>query len=1052
MKDSKNSCLFGRMGFLQRLLFIALFSVLTIGVSAQNKTVSGTVTDSFGPVIGASVLVKGTTNGVITDMDGKFTLQNVPSNGTLQVSFVGYKTQDVSVAGKSIINVTLQEDTEMLDEVVVVGYGVQKKSDVTGAMVSVGAKELTSMPVKNAIEGMQGKAAGVDVTSSDRPGSVASMQIRGMRSMIKDDNGNYSGNSPLYVVDGIPLSSGGIEAINPQDIDKIDILKDASATAIYGSRGANGVVLITTKKGSSGRTTLSYSGTLTISNIHNDAKQMNSDEYITFRREAYRTAGQYNEDANGLVPNIEQDKTIFNASGDPTAWANIEKGWANGTWNGSLVPTTDWTGLVSKTGITHEHTLQASAGTEKAQSFFSFGYLKQEGTNKGQDYERFTAKIGTDIQATKWFKYGGSINGSWATQNYGYAGSGSRAANGIYAAANGMYPYAEPYDANGNWIYLPGGYTNVVNPVEEYKNVTDERTTLRVLGSFYGEMDFGKMWKPLDGLRFRLNFGPDFKEYRQGIYRLATSILQGTGKDSDKPYAKATKSQDLSYTLDALVYYDRTFGKHNIGATLLHSASSSRYEDYSMTAQGQTYDEQLWYAFGLNDLDAKSSKYSRTSMESYMVRLNYGFNDRYLLTLSGRWDGASQLAIGNKWDFFPSAALGWRIDQEEFLKDVSWISQLKLRLGVGTTGNAAVKAYGTTGEIAHVYYPFSNVYSSGYYASDFSLQSPPEMANPELGWEKTTQWNVGIDFSVLNNRLSGSIDLYTSTTKDLLLKRNILSITGYTSTFANVGKTANKGIDITLNSRNIETKDFTWNTSLTFSANRDEIKELVNGKQDDPNNSWFIGQPISVAYDYEKIGIWQTSDADLMAKYNANGSVYTYKAGDVRVRDVDGNNRISADEDRVVVGQYSPKWTAGMTNTLSYKGFELSFFIYSRWGFIMNGGAADVQGLYQSRKINYWTPENPSNEYPRPDYNNGGQPAHYSSMNYQDGSFIKMKNISLGYNFTPRMLKGTPFTALKVYAQAMDPFMIYRKCDFMDGDYRSSITNKSWVFGLNVSF
>lgn len=1038
---------------LHRILFVSLFAVMATMAFGQVRTISGVVIDNFNePIIGANVTVDGTSNGTITDIDGNFTLSVVPNNANLKVSYIGYITQTIAVGTTTTFRIVMVEDAQALDEVVVVGYGVQKKSDVTGAMASVSAKELTAMPVRNAIEGMQGKAAGVDVISSDRPGAVASMQIRGMRSMIKDSNGNYSGNNPLYVVDGIPLAAGGIEAINPQDIEAIDVLKDASATAIYGSRGANGVVLVTTKKGKSdGKTHLSYSGTLTITNINNHADYMNSSEYIDFRRQAYRTAGQYPENANGLVPDYETDKTIFNATGDPTAWANIEKGWVNGTWNGSLVPTTDWGDMVKRTGVTHEHNLQAMGGNDKMQTYFSFGYLKQEGTNKGQDYERYTAKVGSDIQATEWFKYGGSINGTWSTQNYGYAGSGSRAANGIYAAALGMYPYAQPYDAEGNWIYLPGGYTNVVNPIGEHEKVTDERKTLRVLGSFYGELDFGKMLRPLDGLKFRINFGPDFREYRQGIYRLGSSILQGTGKETDKSYAKATKSQNISYTLDELVYYDKKFGVHNLGLTLLHSASLNRFEDYSMTAQGQEYDSQLWYAFQLNNLDAKSSGYRKSTLESYMVRLNYGFDERYLLTVSGRWDGASQLSKGHKWEFFPSAALAWRIDQESFIKDISWVNQFKARLGVGTTGNAAVAAYDTQGGIAHVYYPFGSSYASGYYASDFALANPPKMANKSLTWEKTTQWNLGIDFSLLGSRLNGSIDVYTSKTNDLLLARNILSLTGYTSTVANVGKTSNKGIDISLNSRNIETQDFSWTSNLTFSANKDKIEELANGKQDDLNNKWFIGQPIAVAYDYEKIGIWQTSDAALMDKYNEKGSVYTYRAGDVKVRDVNGDGAITTD-DRVVIGQYTPKWTAGLTNTFNYKGVELSFFIYSRWGFIMDGGAADVQGVYMSRKIDYWTPENPTNAYPRPDYNNGGQPYHYSSMNYQDGSFIKMKNISLGYYLPVNLLKGTPLSSVKIYAQAMDPFMIYRKCKFMDGDYRSTVTNRSWVFGLNVSF
>ncbi|MGE4587729.1 MAG: SusC/RagA family TonB-linked outer membrane protein, partial [Mangrovibacterium sp.] len=577
---------------------------------------------------------------------------------------------------------------------------------------------------------------------------------------------------------------------------------------------------------------------------------------------------------------------------------------------------------------------------------------------------------------------------------------------------------------------------------EEYKNVTDERKTLRALGSFFAEL------KIMDGLRYRFNFGPDFREYRQGVFRTAASILQGTGNGVN--YASATKSQDFSYTLDNLIYYDKSFRQHKIGLTLLQTASEYRYEDYSMTAEDLEWDEQQWYAFGLNDLTRKSSSFSKNTLTSYMARVNYSFADKYLVTASGRWDGASQLAEGNKWDFFPSVALGWRISQEPFMQDVSWVNQLKVRFGAGTTGNAAIDAYGTQGAIAHIFYPFYSTYESGYYASDYMLKEPPKMANKDLGWEKTTQYNFGVDFSVLNNRISGTMDFYKSNTTDLLMDMSILSLTGYTSTYANVGETSNRGLDITLNTRNIVRHGFQWDTNLTFAWNKVKIEELAYGKEDDITNNWFIGEDINVAYDYEKIGIWQTADATEMAKYNANG--HTYEAGDIKVRDLNNDDTIDPNNDRKVLGSYNPKWIGGMTNTFTYKDFELSFFIYARWGFLMDGGAADMQGLYQSRDIDYWTTDNPTNAYPKADYNNGGQPLYYSAMNYQKGSFIKMRNISLGYNLPKPVASSFGISNAKVYVQAINPFMIYSDCDFMDGDVRSSVYNKSWVFGLSVNF
>ena len=429
---------------LRQLMFLFMVVLCTSSAMAQKK-VTGTIVDAAGePIIGASVMVKGTSNGSVTDFDGNFTINNVPEDATLVFSYVGYRTQNLSARGKSNFQISLEEDKQLLDEVVVVGYGVQRKSDVTGALTRVGEKELNSKPVNNAFEALQGKAAGVDITTSERPGTVGSIAIRGQRSIS-------AGQGPLYVVDGVPLQSGGIEALNPRDIESIDILKDASSTAIYGSRGANGVVLVTTKRGQEGKLQLSYNGSLTFEKIVDKSPAMNASDYITWRRWAY-----YNQSPDkytpGDQPTQEQDKNFF--GGDDTALANVMKGWAGGSWDGSKVTDTDWTDIVTQTGLTQEHTISARGGTKNVAGFVSFGYLRNEGTQKGQTYERYNFSASADIQGTKWFKTGGSFNASYGIQQYGYskAYGTSSGPTDLYGAAKAILRYTLPYDENGDII------------------------------------------------------------------------------------------------------------------------------------------------------------------------------------------------------------------------------------------------------------------------------------------------------------------------------------------------------------------------------------------------------------------------------------------------------------------------------------------------------------------------------------------------------------------------------------------------------------------------
>ncbi|MFG6686720.1 SusC/RagA family TonB-linked outer membrane protein [Mariniflexile sp. HNIBRBA6329] len=1041
-----------------KYLTFAAFMLLCGVFYAQEKSITGQVKDASGiPLPGVNVLIKNTTKGAQTDFDGNFTINGKPGD-VLVISYIGMKTTEITVGSTSNYNITLQEDASQLDEVIVVGYGTQKKSDVTGSIVSVSSEELMDRPVNNVFEALQGKAAGVDITSSERPGNIGSVRIRGNRSLS-------AGNSPLYVVDGIPLlSSSAIETLNPRDIESIEVLKDASSTAIYGSRGANGVIIVTTKQGKVGRFSLDYSGTVTTSNIVNLSPSMSAADFIEFRRWA-----AYNLDPNTYAhpdsPTFENDRTIFDSGLDgQTSRDNVLRGWENGSWDPSKVVNTDWTDFVNKTSITTEHSISASGGTEKMKAYGSFGYLNNEGTQKGQSYDRYTTKFSTEIKPTDWFTLSGTMNVSWSEQNVGYSTLGGRSVSGsIYGAANTIYNMAVPYDSDGNLVINPGGESTTYTIIDEWKKSTQINQTMRALGSFSAAFDIGNIVKPLEGLSYKINFGPDFRHNRGGAYIDGSSAHRIISDGSEGPsYASLSNNRDFSWTLDNMLIYERKFADiHNVGLTLLQTASSWNQESSSMSANGIAKDSYLWNAF--DDIDiANTASGARISsgiierqLSSYMARLNYGFDDRYLLTVSGRWDGASQLAEGYKWDFFPSAALGWRIDKENFMGNVDWIQNLKLRLGMGTTGNSSVSPYATKGDITSIFLPFNGLSNQIGYTTNEPYYSGTQltMANSKLGWEKTTQYNLGIDFSLFRNRVSGSIDTYKSYTNDLILEVIIPTLTGFPSTFANVGKTSNQGVEITLNVTPIETASgFTWDSNLNAAWQKDQIDELAYGKNDMVDNEWFIGESISVQYGYDNEGIWQDTPEDLaeMALWNVNGENFT--PGNVRPKDQDGDY-VMTEEDRVVLGNSNPKWTMGWNNTFAYKGLELSVNMYSRMGYVANLGGAALTAHTNQREIDYWTPDNPNAEFQKPilgQATSGSQDDYSGLLGFTKASFIKIRNISLGYNFPKELCSKNGFSNLRVYAQAINPGSIYQSVDWYDFDVRNTIFNRSFAFGINI--
>ena len=1045
---------------LRRFGLTVIVSMLCIAGYAQNS-IQGNVKDAKGgPLIGVTVMAPGN-NGAITDLDGNFTISNVKSGDELKFTYVGYIGKTMRLGDESTLNVVLSEDNKTLDELVVVGYGVQKKSDVTGSMTSVTAADLTNRPINNALEGMQGKAAGVDIRTSDRPGEMGDVYIRGVRSLSASSN-------PLYVVDGVPLNGtvgqtyeesldskagrgGQLESLNPQDIESVEVLKDASATAIYGSRGANGVVLITTKKGKQGKFTVSYNGSLTVDNVKDRTTWMTADEYLTWRRWAYfyRDQTKY---PRGDQPTLENDKVIFNAARDPYAWANIEKGWAGGTWDGSKVATTNWTDFVSQTGYALDHTISASGGNEKSQSYVSVGWLQNQGTVKGQDYNRYTAKVSNDLKPFKFLSLGASVNATYSIQNYGMSNDGGNTSGprSAYAAATNNLPYAVPYDDNGARIQYPGGDDKIKTVVDEWKYSTDERKVFRALGSFYAQVNLGELVEPLKGLQYKVNFGPDFRYYRRGLFNSAIS----TNREGVN-YTSLQKSTDFSWTLDNLVYYNRSFGKHGIGVTLLQTATKYDYETSSMAAQGIPLESAMWNALTMTNvtsLRSWNSGLTEKQLESYMARVNYTFNNRYMLTASVRRDGASQLAEGHKWATFPSVALAWRMEQEDFIKQYKWIDQLKLRLGYGVTGNSAINPYQTKGSIVSLFYPFGSAATAGYTTYDQSLSNGAvTMANQDLSWEKTKQWNIGVDFNFLSNRINGSFDIYTSRTSDLLMLQNIPSLTGYVQTYNNIGETKNFGYDVTLNLVPVRTKDLEWSIDLNAAYTKNEIVSLANGKEDDIANGWFIGQSTYVLYDYVPNGVWKAEDAEEMAKFNANGS--NFQVGMTRPKDLNGDYKIDANNDRAVAGRNrDPRWSIGVSTTVVYKEWELSVQAYGRMGYTFSNEAPWVGGRYNCRLYDYYNENNTNATYSKPIFDEGGKDQYYYLCGIKSGSYMKIRNISLGYTFPKSLLKNSGITNLKLYAQAKNPFTLFNKAESVDMDTQSNLYNQGFTFGVNISF
>lgn len=936
-------------------LFVLILSLgksnNSIAQTIAQISISGKVKDNKGnPIPGASISVKGTTQVVASDANGNFKI-SAQKGESLVISFVGYVTNTVLVANETQLSIILAEDKDKnLQDVIVIGYGTQKRSDVTGSVVSVPKARLSQLPVTNVLQSIEGAVAGVNVTTtSSVPGSQPNALIRGQNSIS-------AGTGPYVVVDGVPLTKtgGSLNDINPNDIASVEILKDASATAIYGTNGSNGVILITTKRGTTGKPVIRYSGYAGIDNIAHILQPGSGADYVQKYADMLKQTGQVQQRP---VPNIGE-LPAYNA----------------GT-------TTDWVEEATQQGVIQDHNVSISGGSQDVKYFISGDYLNQKGVIKGYDFKRIGLRSNLDVNVTSFLTIGTSL---FLTSNNFDGGR----ANLLLATA--MSPYGQEYNTNGTYTIYP------MSPEQLYTNpllgltTTQIRRTTNINGNGYAEVKFPGA---LTGLKFRLNAGYTYFPEKNGSYvgRLAND-LNGT--------ASSFNASTNSYTIENILTYSKDIKKHHFDFTALYSAQERNYNSTTAGAVGFINDE-----LGLNNIGAGATQTSgsyrdRYGLNSQMGRLFYSYDSKYLLTLTARRDGSSVFGANTtKYGVFPSAAIGWNIINEDFMKNAKVFSNLKLRISYGKTGNEAVGVYNTITTEGSSRSPFNGISTIGVI--------PNNLGNISLQWETTKTANIGLDFGILNNRINGSIEAYQNKTSGLLLNRSLPIITGYSKVSENIGKTTNKGLELTLNTKNIAGKDFRWETMFVFATNKNKITDLYGDGKDDLGNRWFIGKPIRVVYDYQMTGVWQTGE-------DVSKQDPTAKPGSLKFADLTKDGKITAD-DRTILGQIDPKWTGGITNTFHYKNINLSIFIQTAQGMTRNNpdlSYGDETGRRNTpAEIGYWTPENMSQTRPALSYNN--------TLGYgyaSDASYTRIKDVTLSYVFSQNLLDKLHLGGLTIYA------------------------------------
>ena len=1030
---------------LWRLLVASLvcWLIFTVSTLAQTRNITGTVKDDKGDGIpGANIAIKGTAKGTVADGNGNFSVSGVDNKTVLTISSLGYDSQVVEMGNKTFIGIRLSENVASLDEVIVVGYGTVKKKDLTGAVGSIKALEIVRANSVNATQTLQGQIPGVVVTKmSNKPGQLYSIAIRGENTITPDPNSDgtknltftsstqqFQGTEPLVVIDGI--IGGKLQDINPQDIETMDILKDASSTAIYGSRGANGVILITSKRGVSGKPRVTF------------------DSYYGVKSPAH-------------LPVMENAQEFYKSS-ITDAQLNGSTITEAGTFNVNEMAiinsgkSTDLARLVAKPGITAGSTLSISGGNDLTTYRVSGGYMQEDGMVPLTNYKKFNLNAAIDSKITKYLKVGFSFY-----QNYSTNPTGSlevprtvyreRPTSTIYY--NDLVDAAIGGDAaigaiDGYAVRMGRG--SAVNPILEAsspENYTWNRTVNSQMGNAYAEVNL------LKGLTFKSSISLAYQlakqdEYR-GKYSKSVNITGNTRASVENDFIS-------SYTFDNILTYNTQIGKSKLNVTALQSAYKNTNEFNYISVTGLPY-VSYWYNLGsTTGTPVISSGYNQRTLESYMGRINYTFSEKYLFTLTGRSDGASQLSVGNKWAFFPSAAFAWRLSEEKFIKNFKAISDVTLRLSYGQVGNASLAAYATSATLT----PASN-YAFGQTAA-IGL-GPNNLGNRDLTWERSQELNLGLNFGLFNNRITTVLEIYDRTTKDLITRQSIPTTNGFNTQIANVGRVSNKGVELLVNTVNLATKNFKWTSSINFTKNKNRLEELSNGAQfgysgsnTNPEAILAVGYPLKSFMYFKSNGIWQLSDAEQAKSYGA-------LPGSVRLVDQNNDGKINAgilgQDDRIILGSQLPNFTVGFTNRVSLKNFDFAVFMYYRNGtmykngFLSNYASDAAAGGGGRLKLNYWTRENPSNEM----WGLGVVKGNFQdAIYYEDASFLRISDITVGYNVPSNLLKKLSLQRLRIYAQIINPAYFTK---FHGGDpeyngsaYQDDFPSITTNFGINVSF
>ena len=967
------------------VLLFALINICSLQLFAQNKTIRGSIVDNKGEaLIGASVTIKGTTTGTIADINGRFEL-SAPATGTLVVSFMGYITQELPL-GRETYNIVLLDDTRMLDEVVAIGYGAQRKEAVTGSVASMRGDLLREVQTGNVASALAGRVAGVQMSQSNsKPGSDMQIRIRGVRSLT-------ASNDPLIVLDGIPFG-GTMGDINPNDIKNIDILKDASATAIYGSRGANGVIIVTTHKGTAGqKPSVTYNAYAGAKTLYNRYPMMTGDELYKMRD----MAGMYSTNApgGGTIPTMGADEVVG--------------------------MNTDWQDMMFSTGFVTSHDIGVSGGTEGGSYNIGGGYFKDEALIPGQDYSRISMRANFDQLVGKYVRFGLT-----SSSNYNLTNGQNL---GIYNSL-ATSPLIDPYNSDGSrktivravadnvWAYS----RDAINDLGDAW--ADNQRGFGTYNSLYGEIAI----PGLEDLKYRVTVGLDYRSVNRGQYRGVGIFSETTTAAST---ASLSKSQYTKWTVENLLTYDKYFDKHHLTLNALYSEEQASYDRSLVRATDIPSDHLQYWNIG----HAHSSKiiydpddqdYWQRSLRSVMGRAMYDYDSRYMFLASIRWDGASVLAPGYKWINYTAFSGGWNMSEEKFMSDVNWLDQLKLRVGWGLTSNQSVNPYQTLGDLYGRPYNHGSLTGMGYYVRN--------VPNEVLGWEYSKTWNFGVDFNVLSNRLSGTIEYYIINTHDIIQYVNLPSSSGVEGYSDNIGKMRNNGLELTLNGTIIEDKNgWSWDAGINFYLNRNKITELASGQERDESNAWFVGHAVNSIFDYERIGLWQEGDAYL-TDYEPGGNPGMIKVKYTGGYDANGKplRAIGADDRQVISAD--PNWQGGFSTRVGYKNWDLNVIgTYQNGGILVsslhssNGYLNMLSGRRGNVQVDYWTPDNTDAKYPKPGGIRSGDNAKYgSTLGYFSGSYFKVGQITLGYNFDAELLKKAGINSARLYFTLQNAFTLF---------------------------